>query len=333
MRTIKFVDRSFNCSVKHADEILSFILENAPKMPKVCFHLEIAADILAESTLALLEKAPKGLFQVEAGIQSFHPETLLAVSRKNDLEKICENVRKIISFGTVHTHVDLIAGLPNEGFLEFRNSFNKAYALGADMLQLGFLKLLYGSRLRKEAKEHGYIFETHAPYTVKASKWLSEGEMEKISFVEDANEKIANSGRFEKSLSYVLQKSSLSPFDLFLGFGKREPMPLDAYTDEVYEYFCSLNGVDEAVLRDLMCIDRLRTNKTGKLPKSLRRTDENLKKTVLAIEAMHPREKGVKRAVCLLYTQNKAVYVDYRSGEEMPFLFSYAPIAKQNEKQ
>lgn len=317
-KTVKFIDRTFNANKEHCDMIIRFILDNHEKMPKVCFHFEIAADILADSTMELLSKAPKGLFQIEAGLQSFNHHTLEAVMRKTDTDKICENVRKLVSFGNIHTHIDLIAGLPYEDFASFKDSFNKAYSVGAHMLQLGFLKLLHGSRLRNEAENHGFEYSSEAPYEIISTNWVTAEEMDKLRQVEDANEKIANSGRFRRSLEYVLNASGMTPFDLFYGFGKKESMPLDDYTSLVFEYFSSLDGVDKAVLRDRMCEDRLVTNKSGKLPKCLQIKDKMLARFTYQLE-MNPETaplKGVKRAVCILYSENKVLYVDYAENKE-----------------
>ncbi len=327
-KTIKFIDRTFNANKTHAEMILSFILENYEKMPKVCFHFEISADILADSTIALLSSAPRGLFQIEAGLQSFNHHTLEAVSRKADTEKICENVKKIISFGNIHTHIDLIAGLPYEDFDSFRDSFNKAYALQAHTLQLGFLKLLHGSKLRTEADSHGFVFSENPPYEIISTKWLTVKDLGKLRDVEDANEKISNSGRFATSLAYVLEKSALSPFDLFLDFGKKESMPLDDYTSLVFEYFSNLKNIDKAVLRDKMCCDRLSSNKSGRLPKCLQIEDKKLADITYRLETNPDTapKKGVKRLVCILYSENKVVYADY-DGKTEKTILNFVEIA------
>jgi len=326
VRTVKFVDRTFNADRKRADEIISFVLERAPHMPKVCFHFEVAADILADSTLELLSKAPEGLFQIEAGIQSFNEITLATVTRKNSLDKVCRNVKKVLEFQNIHTHIDLIAGLPYEGLESFRESFNRAFAIGAHMLQLGFLKLLYGSRLRDEMEEHGFICAPTAPYTVKSTKWLTEQEMERIHDAEDANEKIYNSHRFESSLAYVLAVSGMAPFDLFEGFGMQASMPLDAYTNKVFDYFSSLPGVDQMVLRDKMCKDRMKTNNSGKLPDSLKIKDERLGDIAHFLDKSRP--KGVKRAVCILYSENQVAYADYIKDENLPYDIQYLNLER-----
>lgn len=321
-KTIKFVDRTFNANAEHANKIISFILEQYEKMEnKVCFHFEIAADILKESTLSLLEKAPAGLFQIEAGLQSFNEMTLSSVMRKTDTDKVCENVKRLIKAGNIHTHIDLIAGLPHEDINSFKESFNRAYSVGANMLQLGFLKLLYGSRLREQTVENEMTFSHDAPYEVKSTGWLSEKDLDTLKNVEDPCEKISNSGRFKCSLAYVLEKCGKTPFDLFLGFGRKEPMPLDEYTALVFENFSALPCVDKAVLRDKMCRDRLITNTSGKLPDCLKIPDKNLAKITYLLESDPETAPGknVKRAVCILYTENKVIYADYKGKKMVGF--------------
>lgn len=312
--TIKFIDRTFNANKNHANSIISFILENKDSMPEgVCFHFEVAADILSDSTMELLLSAPYGLFQIEAGLQSFNHETLEAVSRKTDNEKVCQNVKALAERNNMHIHIDLIAGLPYENLESFKDSFNKAYLVGAHMLQLGFLKLLYGSSLREKARDFGFEYSNSAPYEIMSTKWLSREDMLIIKEAEDANEKISNSGRFKNTLEYVLEVSGKTPFDLFCGFGKKLSMPLDEYTKLVFEYFSKLPGVSKAKLRDIMCCDRLRTNRSGKLPECLKIKDALLSKVTSELQN-NPKTKpqaGTKRAVCILYTENTAVYVDY----------------------
>lgn len=312
--TIKFIDRTFNANKSHANGIISFILENKDSMPQdVCFHFEVAADILSDSTMELLLSAPDGLFQIEAGLQSFNHETLEAVSRKTDNDKVCRNVKALAERGNMHIHIDLIAGLPYENLESFKDSFNRAYSVGAHMLQLGFLKLLYGSTLRDQAESFGFEYSNIAPYEIMSTNWLSREDMLVIKDAEDANEKISNSGRFKDTLKYILEVSGKTPFDLFCGFGKKHSMPLDEYTQLVFEYFSGLPGVNKARLRDIMCCDRLRTNRSGKLPECFKIKDRLLAKVISKLQNK-PETKsksGTRRAVCILYTENMAVYVDY----------------------
>lgn len=317
--TVKFIDRTFNADKARAKEILSFILAHRAEIPSpVCFHFEVAADRLDEELLDIFENAPQGLFQLEAGLQSFNPKTLEAVARHTDLEKLSSHVRRIAAAGRVHIHVDLIAGLPYEGLDSFRDSFNRAYRLGASMLQLGFLKLLYGSALRDSADEYDYVFSDEPPYEIRSTAWLSPDEMQKLHAVEDACDRIHNSGRFRESLAYALACAGLEPFDLFLAFGQKPSLPLDEYTALVFEYFAALPGVDRGVLRDKMCCDRLRSNRSGRLPECLKVPDARLSRICAKLERdpLTAPAPGVRRTVCILYSQNAVVYADYPTKKE-----------------
>ena len=149
-KTVKFVDRTFNANAARANEIISFIVENYKNdIPEgVCFHFEIAGDIITEDTFSLLEKAPKGLFQLEIGMQTFNEETLKTINRKTNTDKLIKNIQRLISFNNMHIHIDLIAGLTGEDIKSFERSFNIGYSFRAHMLQMGLLKLLYGADMR-----------------------------------------------------------------------------------------------------------------------------------------------------------------------------------------
>ena len=149
-QTLKFVDRTFNANEKRANEIFLFIKENYGKVipENVCFHFEIAGDILKESTLEILKSMPYGAVQLEIGMQSFNENVLKTINRKTNTKKLIENIKKLLSFNNMHIHIDLIAGLTGEDLESFKNSFNVGYSLKAHMLQMGFLKLLYGAEMR-----------------------------------------------------------------------------------------------------------------------------------------------------------------------------------------
>lgn len=318
-QTVKFVDRTFNANKKRAIEILSFIKDNYGKdIPEgVCFHFEIAADILDSEILSVIGSMPKGSVQLEAGIQSFNELTLLKINRKTNLKKLCENVRALVSFGNCHIHTDLIAGLPFEDMASFRDSFNKAYGLGANMLQLGFLKILHGSQMEKTTDEYVSSYSKRPPYEVTATPWMSKEELLSLHSTEDALERLHNSKRFKRTLSYVLESTDITPFDLFESFGKyaegknRKSPPLDEYTLWAYEYFSSLKGIDRAYLRDRMITDRITTNSSGVIPSCLQIRDERLKRLKYLLSVMYPPVGNVKRTVAICYTENAVLFCDY----------------------
>lgn len=199
---VKFVDRTFNCNKKHAMKIWNFILENDNKVTN--FHFEIAADLLDEEEIALLNSMRPGSVQLEIGVQSFHLTTLAAIGRKTDLEKIKKVVKELRNSRKVHQHLDLIAGLPYEDLVSFRQSFNAVYAMKPDQLQLGFLKVLKGSPLQKKVKEYGIVSKSCPPYEVLYTKWLSYEDIIQLKRVEEMVEVYYNSGQFITTMNYLL---------------------------------------------------------------------------------------------------------------------------------
>ena len=198
---VKFVDRTFNCKHSHAMEIWKYILEHDNGITN--FHFEISADLLKEEELSLMEKMRPGLIQLEIGVQSTNSETIKAIRRTMDFERLSEIVNKVRSFGNIHQHLDLIAGLPYENYDSFRNSFNQVYALKPEQLQLGFLKVLKGSLMKEMAKEYGILHKEREPYEVLSTKWLSYGEILKLKTVESMVEVYYNSGQFQNTLNYM----------------------------------------------------------------------------------------------------------------------------------
>ena len=212
--TIKLVDRTFNSNEKFSMEIMNFILEN--KREDLVFHMELMAHLITDDFLEFLKTLPKGLFQFEIGIQSSNEKTLEEIQRKTNLERLAKNVKKINSFGNIHQHVDLIVGLPYEDMESFKNSFNYAYNLGVEKLQIGFLKLLRGSNLRKRADELGIIYSDFPTYEVISTKWLSSKEINSLKIIEDIVEKFSNEDYFKNTLDYLVDKNN--PFEFFEKF-------------------------------------------------------------------------------------------------------------------
>ena len=198
---VKFVDRTFNCRHEHAMEIWKYILEHDNGVTN--FHFEVSADLFREDELELIGRMRPGLIQLEIGVQSANPETLEAVHRKTDLEKLRRNVEKIRSFHSVHQHLDLIAGLPCEDYESFRRSFDFVHSMKPDQLQLGFLKVLKGSLMEEKAREYGITCKSLEPYEVLSTRWISYEEILKLKTVESMVEVYYNSGQFQYTLNWL----------------------------------------------------------------------------------------------------------------------------------
>ena len=315
-KTVKFVDRTFNCNNERATEILRFINESyGKKIPEgVCFHFEISADILKDSFIDEVSRAKNGTFQFEIGVQSLNDATLSAIGRKSNKEKLFDNIRKLIELRNCHIHTDLIAGLPEETLKSFILGFNESYRLGADMLQLGFLKLLHGSPLRDNKGSFSCEFSQKPPYEVISTEVMSQEELMLLHTCEKEVDRLHNSRRFRRTLAYIFESADHTPFELFAFIGKTLPdssIPLDAYTDKLYDVLSGIEGVNADELRDRMIFDRIATNKSGIIPKSLFIEDKRLKKVKHILAVNYPILKGTSRNVAILYSEKKVIYCDY----------------------
>lgn len=308
-QTVKFVDRTFNANAERANEILLFIQENyGGQIPRnVCFHFEIAGDILKESTLEILSSMPSGTVQLEIGMQSFNENTLKIINRKTDTKKLIENIRKLISFNNMHIHIDLIAGLTGENFESFRNSFNTGYSLKAHMLQMGFLKLLHGADMRENAEKYPCTFADEPPYEVKSTPWLSADEIRMLKNCEDAVDRLYNSGRFLFTLDYLTDEVGIPPFDVFNSFGNTvdgNKMRLSDYAEKLYHFFS--DKCNKAVLREKILCDLLCCSSSVQIPEVLKVNDPLYKQVKkYFIENVN---KNIK--VAILYSEDKIFAVN-----------------------
>ena len=195
---VKFVDRTFNCRHDHAMAVWEYIREH--DRGKTNFHFEIAADLLNEEELRLINSMRPGLIQLEIGVQSVNPRTIREICRRMDLDKVRSNTARIREAGNVHQHLDLIAGLPYENIESFERSFNEVYGMRPEQLQLGFLKVLKGSLMHEKAEEYGILYQDRAPYEVLSTRWLSYGEIIRLKKVEEMVEVYYNSAQFTNTL-------------------------------------------------------------------------------------------------------------------------------------
>ena len=213
---VKFVDRTFNCKHDHAMAIWKYINEHDNGVTN--FHFEISADLLREEELQEMSTMRPGLIQLEIGVQSTNPDTIKAIHRTMDFEKLKGIVDRIHSFGNILQHLDLIAGLPYEDYDSFRHSFNDVYALKPQQLQLGFLKVLKGSHMMEMCREYGIVYKTQEPYEVLSTKWLDYDHVLKLKTVENMVEVYYNSGQFQNTLEY-LEKFFPDAFSIYERLG------------------------------------------------------------------------------------------------------------------
>lgn len=214
---VKFVDRTFNCKHDHAMEIWRYITENDNGITN--FHFEISADLLRAEELALMKTMRPGLIQLEIGVQSTNPQTIKAIRRTMDFEKLKRIVEQIHSFGNIHQHLDLIAGLPYEGYDSFHKSFCDVYALRPEQFQLGFLKVLKGSYMMEMTGEYQILYKDREPYEVLSTAWLTYGEILRLKMVESMVEVYYNSGQFKNTLVF-LEGYFEDPFRMYEALGR-----------------------------------------------------------------------------------------------------------------
>lgn len=301
VRQVKFVDRTFNCSKSRAKDIFKFIINAFHKfegknllqiyksqdfsMTPPNFHFEAAADLFDNEMLDMLATVPKGLIQFEIGIQTTNRHTLEAISRRTSIDKVIYNVKRIREMENIHLHLDLIAGLPLEDFSSFSESFNDVYKMKPHQLQLGFLKMLKGSRIRAEAQVHEYKYREYPPYEILQNKYLSFSELLKLKGVEEILERYFNSGRFINTLDFIVDKFFSLPFEFYRQFYKycQEKGHLDRplASRELYKILMNFMKVyinnygysleEMEIINELLKFDYLSSDNTSNLPEDLYR--------------------------------------------------------------
>lgn len=293
---VKFVDRTFNCNHKHAMTIWQYLLEHDKGITN--FHFEISADLISEEELELMSRMRPGLIQLEIGVQSTNPLTIQEIHRTMRFEKVAGNVERIQSFGNIHQHLDLIAGLPYEDLNTFRRSFDDVYALRPEQLQLGFLKVLKGSYMEEQREKYGLAYTDTPPYEVLYTKWLAFEDVMCLKQVEDMVEVYYNSGQFVHTVENLVREYD-SAFDFYWQLGKyyeQHDLHLSSHSrisryEILLGYVCSYHEEQEDFYRQLLTFDfYLREN--GKSRPDFAREDAVDKEFVKAFyeqEANNPR--------------------------------------------
>lgn len=277
VKQVKFVDRTFNCNADFSREIFSHLMERGGDTN---FHFEISADLLDDGLINLLESAPPGLFQFEVGVQTTNLEVLREIRRSTRQQKLFRNARRISEGKNIHQHLDLIAGLPGEDMASFERSFNDVYSLDPDMLQLGFLKLLKGSGIRKRAKEYGYVFTVEPPYEVLSNNWMDYGDIRRLKLMEEVFEYYYNSHSFDNTLRVAVAHSTAGPFAFFKKFSEyweEEGLNLKKHSRRdlysiLYWYCQKHTDIPTLMINELLKLDFLLSERSPVLPPPIGRT-------------------------------------------------------------
>lgn len=214
VKQVKFVDRTFNCAPKHHRPLMEFMRDTETDMN---YHLEMEPELMTDWETNILCETPPGRIQIEVGVQSTHKKTLDAINRYNDWPYIQKSIRPIIQAGRTHVHMDLIVGLPHEDFNRFGQSFNDLFSLQPHALQIGFLKLLKGSGVRR-MREYMYVADPLAPYEVLSTHVLPYDDVRFLKYFEDVFERFYNSERFRTTFGYIGQQLIHGETDAFSYF-------------------------------------------------------------------------------------------------------------------
>ncbi len=258
---VKFIDRTFNCSHERTMSIWTYLRDHDNGVTN--FHFEIGADLLNEEELVLLEGLRPGLVQLEIGIQSTNQKTLAAIRRVTDLPRLFANIERLRRAENINLHVDLIAGLPYEGYKRFGQSFNDVYKLHADQLQLGFLKVLSGTAMQEAAEEYDIRYSRRPPYEVLSTRWITYTELDKLRRICDVLEYYYNSQQFIRTLGYLEQSwgsafgffEELADFFRAKGYDKMKPSAARRY-EVLDEFVTGRGGVDVFIFREYLRFDQ-----------------------------------------------------------------------------
>lgn len=299
-RTIKFVDRTFNISRSYAMEMFQFLIDE--HKPGVVFQFEITADIMRPEVIQFLnDNAPKGLFRFEIGVQSTNDLTNELVKRRQNFEKLKRTVTMVKEGGKIDQHLDLIAGLPEEDYASFRDTFNDVFAMRPEELQLGFLKLLRGTGLRLEAKKYGYTYVDIAPYEIFSNNVLTFDDIVRIKHAEDVLEKYWNAHRMDYTIEYLVTEVFETPFDFFQSFGTYWEMrgwsrighQLEDLFQRLLEFLQTVPNVDLAIVQNIMQLDYLQEQQFQ--PRKIwwkERTDKEQQKNIYTLLRQNPTIAG-----------------------------------------
>lgn len=255
---VKFVDRTFNCKHEHALEIWKYLSEHDKGITN--FHFEVAADLLNEEELSLIEKMRPGLIQLEIGVQSTNPKTIKEIHRAMKFDVVKRNVERIHKKGNIHQHLDLIAGLPYEDYESFRNSFNDVYALKPEQLQLGFLKVLKGSYMYENAQRYELVYQERPPFEVLSTKWLSYADIIRLKGIEEMVEVYYNSRQFEHTLEKLEHafEDSFSMFEALSRYYEKRGLSSLNHS-RIARYEILLQFIEEKAEKDFEAYRRLLT--------------------------------------------------------------------------
>lgn len=346
VREIKFVDRTFNCNEKRAQEIMQFIVD---QKGSTRVHLEICAELLSQDFIDFLGQLPPDIFNFEIGVQSTCPEALKAVRRISNWQTLQRNVLELKSFNNIHLHLDLIAGLPLEDYTRFQQSFNDVYSLQPDMLQLGFLKLLKGSEIFRHHREHAYSFQSRPPYQVLANRYISYDEMIRLKQVEDLLDRYYNNSLVPFTLNYCVNQvyggNAFRFFEEFAFYWQEQGLfgrghRRDREYAILLEFLRYSHPEQEMEYNELVKCDFLTRNLPHQFPGEITRIDSPASRDLLNSclqdqtvinqlpDTMHSSRRELRKYLHIEYFFIDPFTMNH-FDKPQPYLFIYHPVEKK----
>ncbi len=298
VKQVKFVDRTFNCDKKRTMAIWQFLKDNDNGITN--FHFELAIEIFDEEMAKLLNSLRKNQVQCEIGVQTTNQTTLKEINRRNDMDLIKRHVKMIQDGKNIHVHLDLIAGLPFEDLESFKNSFCDVYNMKPDCLQLGFLKVLKGTKMHLKAKEYGLVYRDEAPYEVLKTNWISFSDIIKLKEIEELVDSYYNSGRYTKTLRFIIKEfeNPYDMFDKFSSFYKKNEYydvnhSIAKQCNILYDFIIEYTNLDKVVVENIMRFELYNNERPSKEPEfmKLARHEDEFKKLIRAKEKELKEEK------------------------------------------
>ncbi|MGM0507550.1 MAG: DUF4080 domain-containing protein [Fusobacteriota bacterium] len=323
---VKFIDRTYNLDKERYLEIWKFLLDNYN--PKSKFHFEIHANLFDNEILSFLKKIPKDYFQFEIGIQTSNQKSLEAINRKNDLDKLRHTIQKLKSYNNIHIHLDLIAGLPYETYELLKRSFEYIYTLNADMFQLGFLKILKGTQIEREAKKHGYKYLDFPPYEILENKYISYEKMLVIKNIEELIDIYYNSKLLRKTIDYAVSAEYNKYFDFYEEFSKywtdngyfEVKHKRKKYFYFLYTFLKDKSNINKNILKNFLKYEYLLIRKPGFFPKWYDRDQDKSKyDKLIKKEDFRTNREGYKKSEFERFDYN----ILENKSEEIEILFLY----------
>lgn len=329
VRRVKLTDRTFNYPPKRAQQIWRTLIALSQKYPQSTtnFHFEISADLLTTESLSVLKKAKTGLIQLEVGIQTTNKESLGAISRNHDIQKVLGNTRALCALKNIHVHVDLIAGLPKEDYASFSKSFDDVYALGANQVQLGFLKVLRGAPIFEMTEQYELVYTNYPPYEVLSTHAMTYVQLRALHRIADLVDTMHNTGSFAKTLAQVAASSPFAFFEKFAEFAQSEGYFERAQGKHVlFELLLKFAHGDkkltEALVYDWLCCEKPKRWPKGLTPtqpeKSILRLFYNDCDNLKGYASLSGGQRSSRSFVCTfshLFADEVTLLFDYAHGE------------------